>query len=63
MPEVSWLLEHVRLRVDSLKDAAGSLGDASHFALSPHPPPPPPFLVNEVSFWQGIWFIQKLVNL
>ena len=24
MPEVSWLLEHVRLRVDPLKDAAGS---------------------------------------
>ena len=24
MPEVLWLLEHVRLRVDPLKDAAGS---------------------------------------
>ena len=24
MPKVLWLLEHVRLRVDPLKDAAGS---------------------------------------
>ena len=34
MPEVLWLLEHVRLRVDPLKDAAGSpFGEADRLKL------------------------------
>ena len=28
MPKVLWFLEHVRLRVDPLKDAAGAQGGA-----------------------------------
>ena len=37
MPEVLWLLEHVRLRVDPLKDAAGSpFGRADRLYLYLH---------------------------
>ena len=37
MPEVLWLLEHVRLRVDPLKDAAGSpFGKANRLYLYLH---------------------------
>ena len=37
MPEVLWLLEHVRLRVDPLKDAAGSpFGKADRLYLYLH---------------------------
>ena len=37
MPEVLWLLEHVSLRVDTLKDAAGSpFGKADRLYLYLH---------------------------
>ena len=37
MPEVLWLLEHMRLRVDPLKDAAGSpFGRADRLYLYLH---------------------------
>ena len=37
MPEVLWLLEHVRLQVDPLKDAAGSpFGKADRLYLYLH---------------------------
>ena len=37
MPKVLWLLEHVRLRVDPLKDAAGSpFGKADRLYLYLH---------------------------
>ena len=37
MPEVLWLLKHVRLRVDPLKDAAGSpFGKADRLYLYLH---------------------------